>query len=73
MLLRSFMQHNHAVVGYLRSRHRYWVHPINLRRVTHGEFHHLMADLRKDDRKFSEYFRMEVASFDKLLEMLKHR
>ena len=33
-----------------------WVHSINKERETHGEYHHLMPHLRKDPKKFKEYF-----------------
>lgn len=48
-----------------------WVHPINERRREAGAFHTLFEELRQDDTKFFNYFRMSVSSFDGLLERLK--
>lgn len=47
-----------------------WVHPINKKRDTFGEFHHLFPDLLKDNRKFFQYFRMSPEKFYELLNML---
>ena len=45
----------------------YWVHPINIRRETYGEFHHLFEDLKKDEERFKVYFRMNLQSFQTIL------
>ena len=51
-----------------RRRKRYfWVHPINVSRLTTGIFYTLMDDLKNDDRKFFNYFRMSKGSFYELL------
>lgn len=56
-----------------RQRNRlHWVHPINLRREEVGIFYTLFEDLRNDDRKFFNYFRMSVGSFDELHGKLKN-
>lgn len=47
-----------------------WVHPILLERESYGVFHTLMEDLKKDERKFYNFFRMTHDSFRKLLELV---
>ena len=55
-----------------RRRKRYfWVHPINVSRLTTGIFYTLMDDLKNDDRKFFNYFRMSKGSFYELLNILE--
>ena len=50
----------------------YWVHPINEKRDESGLFYTLFEDLRKDGKKFFNYFRMSISTFDVLYERLKH-
>lgn len=49
-----------------------WVHPINDRRDEVGLFNTLFNDLRNDENKFFNYFRMSIASFDVLHGKLQH-
>lgn len=55
-----------------RRNRLHWVHPINQRREEVGMFYTLFEDLRNDDRKFFNYFRMSVGSFDELHGKLKN-
>ena len=48
----------------------YWVHPINQRRDEVG-IYSLFEELRADEKKFFNYFRMSVSSFDELHSRLK--
>ncbi|GBN50382.1 hypothetical protein AVEN_124460-1 [Araneus ventricosus] len=48
-----------------------WVHPINERREEFGAFYTLFEELRNDDTKFFNYFRMSMTSFDELHGRLK--
>lgn len=48
-----------------------WVHPINKRREEVGAFYTLFPDLRNDEEKFFNYFRMSISSFDELHNLLK--
>lgn len=62
-----------ALLLYLRKRRRSKVrlmsiHPINKLRNVCGEYHHLMPQLRQDEQKFKEYFRMDTSTFDYLLD-----
>ena len=49
-----------------RNTRRYWVHPIQQKRDSLGEFHHLYPQLIKDSEKFIKYFRMQKSSFSEL-------
>lgn len=49
---------------------RKWVHDINLERRTYGEFHTLMPELRKDEKRFYIYFRMTSECFDEVLDLI---
>jgi len=51
----------------LRRTRSVWVHPINAQRLTKGSFVTLYSKLRADDRKFFNYFRMSMRSFDELV------
>ncbi|KAF9816544.1 hypothetical protein SFRURICE_010703 [Spodoptera frugiperda] len=46
---------------------RFWVHPILTQRSNLGIFRNLMSDLRRDESKFFNYFRMSMTTFDDLL------
>ena len=47
-----------------RRRQRVWMHPITASRLTQGQFYMIMNDLRADDAKFFDYFRMTQGSFN---------
>ena len=49
-----------------------WVHEVNMKRRESGEFHHLMKQLRQDEVKFKEYFRMSSNQFEQLLSLIFH-
>ena len=49
---------------------RMWVHPINEERTNFGEYHHLVPQLRCDQKKFKEYFRMSSETFDYIWALL---
>lgn len=49
---------------------RYWVHPLNSVRLSLGQFYTTYHDLRKDNDKFFNYFRMSSNTFDELLRLL---
>jgi len=50
---------------------RKWAHEVNMKRREFGEFHHLMKQLRQDEVKFKEYFRMSNNHFEQLLSLIK--
>ena len=51
---------------------RKWVHEVNMKRREFGEFHHLMKQLRQDEVKFKEYFRMSSNQFEQLSSLIFH-
>lgn len=59
---------------YLRNQRRrqFWLHPINSERQSHGHYFQLYKQLRKDNIKFFNYFRMSISSFDELLSYIEN-
>jgi hypothetical protein len=53
------------------KRQRKWVHEVYMKRREFGEFHDLMKQLRQDEVKFKEYFRMSSNQFEQLLSFIK--
>jgi hypothetical protein len=51
----------------------HWVHPLNVQRITLGEFHCLYSDLRKYPDRVFNYYRMSIKSFDELVILLRPR
>lgn len=54
-----------------REKRQYRVHPILHDRMTQSMFITLYPKLREHNKKFFNYFRMSVQSFDELLEIVK--
>uniref|UniRef100_A0A9J7YEV0 DDE Tnp4 domain-containing protein n=1 Tax=Cyprinus carpio carpio TaxID=630221 RepID=A0A9J7YEV0_CYPCA len=52
------------------EKRRLWVHPILRTRNERGEFHSLIQELRLDEDRHKEYFRLCPADFDRLLRMI---
>ena len=48
-----------------------WMHPLTSKRLTLGHYYTLIPELRADEDKFKEYFRMSFATFDELLSLLQ--
>jgi hypothetical protein len=48
------------------------VHPLICCRPLKGQFYTLFEDLRANEAKFFNYFRMSSRSYDELLVILKH-
>lgn len=53
-----------------RKSRRVWVHEINTQRNEKGLYHTLVQELRLDNERHSQYFRMDKDSFDHLLELI---
>ena len=53
-----------------RRKHKYWIHPLLLKRKTHRSYHHLVQELRLHSNKFQEYFRMSIEKFEELLNLV---
>jgi len=60
---------NHRRKRRLR-RHRFWIHPIDRNRDIHGDYNHLIPELRTDAQLFKKYFRLTVEQFDIVLSMI---
>lgn len=45
----------------------FWVHPMNAKRPTNGEYMRVCIPLRKYEDKFFKYFRMTVSTYDYIL------
>ncbi|KAL4119389.1 hypothetical protein QTP88_012198 [Uroleucon formosanum] len=56
-----------------RLQRKWWVHPINSKRLLHGDFYTLYSRLRADNVSFFNYFRMSLTSFDELFAKIKHK
>ncbi|XP_063812585.1 uncharacterized protein LOC135050225 isoform X2 [Pseudophryne corroboree] len=68
------------VLGYVLSKRKkrrretvrnYWVHPLTSQRFSKGQFHLRYGDLRTCPKRFFNYFKMSVGTFDELLEHLR--
>lgn len=57
----------------IKKKKKYWVHPLLSQRHQKGLFCHLVSDLRKNETKFFQYFRMSINSYDELLTLLQER
>lgn len=59
-----------------KRKKKFWVHPILLEREGYGVFYTLFENLKKDETKFFNFFRMNIETFFKLLKIvhgkLKH-
>ena len=64
LFIRAFEQ------GKRKRKHKFWVHPILLKRKTLGSYHHLVQELQLHGTKFQEYFRMSVTQFEELLSVV---
>jgi hypothetical protein len=54
-------------------RRRFWVHPIVGQRLSHGDYRHLVRELRNDEQLFKKYFRLTTDQFDDVLHMIGPR
>lgn len=54
-----------------RKQRKFYVRPLNISRFNDGEFYKTVKKMRQlDPAKHFEYFRMDCASFDSLLELV---
>ncbi|MED6238695.1 hypothetical protein ATANTOWER_027770 [Ataeniobius toweri] len=56
-----------------RRRRRPWVHQILQGREQFGDYHHLLQELRLDDDRFQQYFRLSGTQFEDLLSCVGRR
>lgn len=57
----------------LRRKRTYWEHEIYKSRRREGEYHKLMPRLRAVTDEFFNYFRLDEAAFDKLIDKIRPR
>lgn len=50
-----------------KKQRRYWVHPLNTKRLEEGQFQVLFMTLRSYPEEFYKYYRMSITSFDELV------
>lgn len=55
------------------KKRRFGIHPINLARKKYGHFYTLMPALKRDEKLFFNYTRMDIKSFEKLLSLIESR
>ncbi|CAK1604032.1 unnamed protein product [Parnassius mnemosyne] len=53
------------------KRRRYWVHPVNNKRESKGEFHCLVKEIENDAQRFHQYFRMSKAQFEEVHSLIE--
>lgn len=57
-----------------KRKRRWWVHPINQRRLQQGDGDNLLAELRLSDGDlFFNYTRLNITQFDLLLSLVKDK
>ncbi|XP_050503588.1 uncharacterized protein LOC126882658 [Diabrotica virgifera virgifera] len=55
-----------------QRKRKIWTHEINLERHQKGEFHTLVVpQLRNDEKRFYKYFRMKIAYFDEIVNLIR--
>ena len=54
-----------------RKKRRYWIHPVNRKREINGEFHCLFNELKNDDEKFHQYFRLSKTEFEEVHHLIE--
>ena len=55
----------------LRRQRSMWVHPLTNARLYHGQYYTIMTELRNDNEKFFNFFRMSQNTFNELLSVIK--
>ena len=56
----------------LRRQRSMWVHPLTNARLYHGQYYTIMTELRNDNEKFFNFFRMSQNTFNELLSVIKN-
>lgn len=56
-----------------KRKRRCWVHEINKKRETLGEYHRLCIELESHEDRFFKYFRMSRECFEELHDLIKCR
>ena len=53
-----------------KLKRRFWVHPMLQKRKEFGEFYHLVQEIKEDEEKFFNYFRMDLSAYNQIVEKL---
>ena len=61
------LMHHRRARARERAPRRMWVHPILQGRSERGEYHRLVRELRLDEVRFVQYFRLSRAQFQEVL------
>ncbi|KAJ0172544.1 hypothetical protein K1T71_011683 [Dendrolimus kikuchii] len=54
-----------------RKKRRYWVHPVNRKKELKGEFHCLVKELKSDDERFHQYFRLSKTQVNEIHSLIE--
>ena len=71
LLLLLLIRRRRRQVKKLQRAARIWINPLLLNCHSEGDFFILYPKLRQDELKFYNYFRMSVAAFEQLNDLLK--
>jgi hypothetical protein len=58
----------HKKLNKKKRKHKFWIHPLLNARQERDMFYTAFNDLRNDESKFFNYFRMSIVSFDELVQ-----
>jgi len=51
----------------ITTKRKYWMHPLNMKRINEGQFQVNFLTLRSHPDEFFKYYRMSISSFDYLV------
>jgi len=54
-----------------KQKKKLWVHPLNQKRITHNVIFSLLCELRADESKFKNYTRVNIDTFDFILQQIQ--
>lgn len=54
-----------------KLKRRYWIHPLNTKRIQQSQFYILHPQLRAHPEKFFDYYRMSITSFNGLFNLIQ--
>ena len=63
----SFPERRQLKTHHKRRNHRWWVHDIIRNRLQQGAYHNLFKELKFDEEKFHQYFRLTREQFAQVL------
>ena len=54
-----------------KRKHRWWIHEVLLRRRQQGAYHNLVSELKFDEGKYQQYFRLTMEEFREVLNVVQ--